>query len=423
MHSASRHRQGGAVILTAALFLLFLLGFMGIAIDLGRLFVVKAELQTAVDSCALAAAQELDASADAITRARNAGRSAGNLNRVDLQSANWSGQGQLVDADITFLDAALAPTASGTAARYARCQHTQPNLALWLLPAKGAFGGDPAANPATRSVGASATATLLSAQSACPLPLALKPKTGGTAPNYGFTVGEWATLLNAPGGGTAGQIGWANLDGSNDARETEAELLGHCGTRVADRLGTPGVQATIVDVWNYRFGIYKNSTSAAEHHPDYTGYSYTALNWPSRFDAWNGATPAGAGATAANYQVKKAAFASCDDTGTRLRGANSCESITGLSLNSFQKVATPGPNATDGHARYGGSRRTAIVPVVDGSMRVIDFACMFMLQPLTLPMSNVQLEFRGNTSAAGNPCQNSGLPGGTTGPLTPVLVQ
>ena len=88
-----------------------------------------------------------------------------------------------------------------------------------------------------------------------------------------------------------------------------------------------------------------------------------------------------------------------------------------------EKFATPGPNATDGHARYGGSRRTAIVPVVDGSMRVIDFACMFMLQPLTLPMSNVQLEFRGNTSAAGNPCQNSGLPGGTTGPLTPVLVQ
>ena len=58
--AAGRHRQQGAVIITVALLTLFLLGFIGFALDFGRLFVVKSELQTAMDSCALAAAQELD---------------------------------------------------------------------------------------------------------------------------------------------------------------------------------------------------------------------------------------------------------------------------------------------------------------------------------------------------------------------------
>ena len=47
-------------MVTVAFALLFLLGFMGVALDFGHLFVVKTELQTASDSCALAAAQELD---------------------------------------------------------------------------------------------------------------------------------------------------------------------------------------------------------------------------------------------------------------------------------------------------------------------------------------------------------------------------
>jgi uncharacterized membrane protein len=42
---------------------------MGIALDFGHLFVVKTELQTAADSCALAAAQELDGASDALNRA------------------------------------------------------------------------------------------------------------------------------------------------------------------------------------------------------------------------------------------------------------------------------------------------------------------------------------------------------------------
>lgn len=412
------HRQRGAMIVTAALLLLFLLGFMGIALDFGHLFVVKTELQTAVDSCALAAARELDKQGSAITRAKSAGQTAGNANRVNMQSATWSGQGQIVATEITFRDAAYASTIDPAVAVYAQCAHSQPNIKMWLMQALGAFSGDTAGNPATRSVAASAVATRASAQTACPIPVAAKPKPGGTAPNYGFAVGEWVKLIQAQNAAVGGQIGWANLDGSNSASETEAELNGRCGTRVGDTLGTPGVQTSVADVWNQRFGIYKNSGDPSVGRPDYTGYAYTPLNWPAQFNAYNGPPNGGV----QNFLAKRAAFASCADTGTKVNGSGSCESITGLSLNGFQKLANPG-NVAGGHMQYGLDRRFVTVPVIDGGNHVIDYLCMLMLQPLSIPMTDVQLEFRGNAGAAGSPCTTGGLAGGSAGPLVPVLVR
>ena len=425
-----RRRQHGAIIVTAALFLLFLLGFMGIALDFGRMFIVKTELQTAVDSCALAAAQELDNQGTALTRATSAGLTAGNLNNVNLQSTNWGGQGKIVTADVTFKDTAYVATTSPANAHYAQCAHTQPAIQMFLLHVFGAFSGNTADFPRQRSVSALAVATRGSAQTTCPLPLALKPKPGGTAPNYGFVVGEWITLITAASSSVNGQIGWANLDGSNNASETRAEMNGHCGTKVGDTLGTPGTQTTIADPWNYRFGIYKNSGDPAVDQPDFSGYAYTALNWTSTVSingnfhnsAWDGTPAAGSGTTAANFLNKRSVFASCADTGTRVRGANSCESITGLSLNSFQKLAAPG-NTNGGHRQYGSSRRIVLVPIIDAGSHVIDYACMLMLQPLSIPMTDVQLEFRGNASNPASPCTSNGRPGGTAGPLVPVLVR
>jgi Flp pilus assembly protein TadG len=418
----SHRRQRGAMIVTAALFLLFLLGFMGIALDFGHLFVVKTELQTAVDSCALAAARELDGQGTALTRASSAGLTAGNANRVNMQSSTWSGQGKIVTADITFRDSAYALTTAPAVARYAQCTHTQPNITIWLMKALGAFSGDTAGNPTTRSVAASAVATRASAQSACPIPVGAKPKPGGTAPNYGFVVGEWVALIMAQNAAVGGQIGWANLDGSNSASETEAELSGRCGAKVGDTIGTPGVQTSVADVWNQRFGIYKNSSDPSVVRPDYTGYAYTSLNWPAQFNAYSGAPGAGAPASAQNFLTKRAAFASCADTGTKVNGANSCESITGLSLNSFQKLANPG-NVAGGHMQYGLDRRFVTVPVIDGSNHVVDYLCMLLLQPLSIPMTDTQLEFLGNAGATGSPCTTSGVAGGSAGPLVPVLVR
>ena len=441
-----RHRQKGAIIVTVALVMLFLLGFMGIALDFGRLFIVKTELQTAMDSCALAAAQELDGNATtALTRARSAGKTAGNLNRVNLQSVNWSGQGQLIDAEITFRNAGYVATTDPATARYAQCQHTQPAIQMFLLKAMGGFSGDAVAYPNTQNVAAMAVATRGSAQSTCPIPIALKPKTGGVAPNYGFAVGEWVTLIHQQNAAAGGEIGWANLDGSNSASETIAELnVGHCGTRIGHRVGTSGVQATIADTWNGRFGIYKNNSGPSQNNPDFTGYGYTLANWPAGRNAYNGASGdrvasgnlplISAHLSAQNFLTKRLAFASCADTRTVVKGnqnSNSCEGILGnpgvleFNLNGgFQNPSAAPGNVVGGHRDYGRNRRIVTAPVIDARSIVIDYACMLMLQPLEVPMDIAKLEFIGNAGALNSPCTTSGQAGGLPGaPLVPVLVR
>ena len=439
MHSVGR--QKGAVIVTVAFALLFLLGFMAIALDFGHMFVVKDELQTSMDSCALSAAQELDGAGDAITRAQSAGIAAGNLNKVNFQSADWSGTGKIVPANITFKDAAYGVTAVPANARYAQCLYTQGGIRMWLFQSMGAFAGstDPAYS-STKSVGALAVATRASAQSTCPIPIGLHPKPGGTAPNYGFAVGEWVTLL-AKGISGPGKIGWYPLNSGGSTSDIIAQFNGsNCGVEVDDPLGleASGVKMAINKVWNYRFGIYKNGdpgpsagptvTDPGNHHPDYSGYAYTSTNWTNAApqNAYAGTAAAGSHATAANFKTKRLAFASYDNTGTSV---NSGDAITGLSIRGgFNRLATPGvatscPDAARQHHCYGYSRRIVTVPVINGANKVIDYACMFMLQPMSHPTVDVQMEFVGNAGADGTPCTTNGYAGGTAGPKVPVLVQ
>lgn len=420
-----RSRQGGAIIVLVCSVLFVLLGFMAIGFDFGHLFIVKTELQTAMDSCALAAAQELDGQASALARARSAGVTAANLNRVNLQSASWDAKGQLSGADISFRDAAYAATTLPAAARYAQCEHTQNGVRMWLMHAAGAVSGNTGANPATRAVLASAVATRASSQSTCPIPIALKAKAGGTAANnFGFQVGEWVTVLDK-GGASAGEMGWYNLDGSNSASETAAELGegGRCGTRIGDTLGTPGAQTSVDRQWNHRFGVYKNSDAPNLNHPDQTGYSYTSANWtnPVPQNAFSGQPEAGSHATAQNYLLKRAAYASLADTGTNLKTGSLITFNDSNKLNSFQKLATPG--ASGEHRLYGYSRRLALVPVINSADQVIDYACMFMLHPLSGPNDPGRLEYRGLAGIPASPCTTNGVPGGSSGPLVPVLVR
>lgn len=395
-------RESGGVIVTFAILLVLLMGFTGLALDMGHLFIVRSELHTAMDACALAGAQELDGLSDSLTRAKNAGIAAGNANRVDMQSATWSGKSRVTETDISFFDKGHIATTSPSDARFVRCSHTQLATETPLLRMFGSALGS-SAYAGTVDVGAFAEATTTPSQSTCPVPLALNPKLGGTAPDYGFAKGEWVTLLSKSTA-TNGQIGWANLDGSTNAAETEAELGGYCGTRVGDKLGTPGVQQTISDIWNSRFGIYKNADGPSIHHPDFTGFVYVknATSWPTGSNAYS------------DFAAKRQIFAACADT------ISNCEKNNDLKLNA-KSLATPG---TGGELqKYGTNRRLVAVPVVDDANQVKDFACMLLLQPLSNPLVDVQLEYVGSASSVGSPCTASGLPGGIAGPLVPVLVR
>ena len=78
-NAASQH---GSIVIFFVIMLPILLGTMGLALDIGKFYVIKSELQNAADSCALAAAYELDGTATQFTRANAAGLNLAAKNKV-----------------------------------------------------------------------------------------------------------------------------------------------------------------------------------------------------------------------------------------------------------------------------------------------------------------------------------------------------
>ena len=420
----ARLRQKGAVIITTMLTLLALLAFMGIATDFGHLFVVKTELQTAADSCALAAVQELDGGSDALVRATHAGTTVGNLNKVNFQGTSAG----LVNADVTFSNAlkgsysaTFTPVAN---AKYAKCTSTKGGMTPWLLQTLTAVGLTPASGyialSPTQAVSALGVASRIPSDTACAIPVQIRPKVGGTAPNYGYTPGEWIpSLYNETGPGPPsaigpGQFGWANLDGSTNAIETIRELLanGYCNLGVGDTIGTSGAKFSAAVAWNSRFGLYRNGagnpaiTNAA---PDTTGYSYTNINWPSQSNA------------VGDFLAKRADFRSYGNLTDTVNAGNT---ITGLNVSNAYNPGNMGTHAAGPRAlaTYGTGRRLVLAPIV-ASTTLTDWACVLMLHPIDKPTTTVYIEFVGNAGALTSPCASAGIAGGTNGPLVPALVE
>ncbi len=256
--------------------------------------------------------------------------------------------------------------------------------------------------------------------------------------NYGFLIGEWVTVFGTKSP-NSGEMGWYNLDGTTNANETQIELAepGRCGVKVGDILGTPGAKTSVDVVWNYRFGIYKNGDPGPTvNHPDQTGYAYVGDtpdgkggtkhgNWRNAVpqNAYAGTPAAGSSDPgAANFKTKRSTYASYDNTGTSISDAEKNLYNNNLNLTgSYKNLATPGVGGQ--HQLYGYNRRIALIPVINGANAVTDFVCILLLQPMQGPTVDVQVEYLGIAAAASSPCTSIGLPGGTAGPLVPVLVQ
>ncbi len=65
-----RRKQSGFVLVTAGLSIIALIGMMGLAFDLGRLYIAKSEVQTFADLTAIAATRQLDGSDAGVNRAK-----------------------------------------------------------------------------------------------------------------------------------------------------------------------------------------------------------------------------------------------------------------------------------------------------------------------------------------------------------------
>lgn len=401
-------RQKGVFLVLVALAMLVIMGFVGLAVDTGRMLVARGELQNAADACALAASLELNGGVNAPQRGSLAGRFTASKNFRNFQSGSVS----IAAADVTFSKTLngtyLAAGAASSDARFVRCVARESGWQHFFLSAVGVQ---------TSQLAVSALGTVQPAQSTCALPMGICANSM-TAP-YGMHVGSRYDVT-----ATAGSFfRWINYTGPvsptvGDLATAFNAFGGVCDLKTATTplqcLGIKeGEVTTLVDSWNERFGMYQNSvantissSSPPPSVPDLTGYA-----------SWTDA------------------------------------SATGGLYSSYRNTWAPGrlafdPNQTDLNfnayrfeqswlRQYGSSgRRVAPVAIVDcgnsagtcsGSSKLLGWACILMLTPKVgnSAASKFWIEYLGDASDLDSPCRTAGVPGGTAtnGPLVPVLVQ
>lgn len=412
MHS--RQCQRGAVAIIVGICIVVLVGMIGLVVDMGHLFVFKTELQNAGDSCALAAAKELDGASDALLRAESAGITVGQQNKANLQATAVS----ILPANVKF-SATLSPNsnylsraagANPVTAKYAMCTINRAGIVMWFMQVMGL---------GNQTVAAEAVATLAPSQTACAIPIGLCKQ--GSAPTFGLVTGKWYSGKFSAGSGGTGSYDWIDfsppIGGASELKDLLAGA-GECNLPpVGTMVGEQGQVVGLTDAWNSRFGVYKNGgqysvTTAA---PDFTGLAYTTATWPHA----NAATP-------------QNAYSGTPDSGTTVNYLSAQTARTPYQSTDPAGVGMPPFRASTvaNHTQYGASRRIAVAPIVDCSalssptqqIPVLGYACILMLNPISGP-TNVFLEARGLANSATSPCASFGIPGGAAGPLVPVLVQ
>jgi Flp pilus assembly protein TadG len=414
-------KQQGAVAILVALALTAMVGFAGLVLDLGKLYVAKTELQNSADACALAAAQALTgASGQQLDIGEAAGMTAGLRHKVLFQSSPVTmAANQTVEFGVTssgaFVSKAGLSNSQALAMRYARCTVQRNQIDTWFIQILDIL---PGVAMGKQQVNARAMATLQASQVTCGLPVALcsADMPASTA------VGTWMQGVIGPPGnqGLSGSFKWIDFTPPNGGASELAGILkgdGACDVpAIGTLVGQPGNIASLADEWNSRFGIYKGSVKPADAQPDQSGYAYTdaALSWPSTFNAFP------------NFISKRTSNAAYQgDTSTGLKTQGTIKEASYLAAN-------------------GGDRRLMTAPVVDctnfstGSHTapIISWACIFLLHPINnsaggsgtetgTGAKRMYLEYRGKAEDPGSPCASNGLPGGgsSKGPLVTALVQ
>jgi hypothetical protein len=414
-------KESGAVAIVVALSMAVLIGFFGLAFDLGKLYVAKSELQNSADACALAAARELTgANTNQLALAEAAGITTGMRHDVLFQSESVS---LVADDSVTFsqtFDGAYQPKAAinSTEAllmQFARCRVSRAGIANWFIQILNLM---PGITIGSQAVAATAVATRTPSQiTSCAVPVGLCSSSVTPPP----PPGTWLQSAIGPGksGGTGNLTGnfmWVDYTPPGGGASELGENLtgpGVCNLpAVGSQVGEAGVVSSLAAAWNTRFGLYQGSVKQGDSIPDHTGYAYTdaAGSWPAKFNAFG------------DFRSKRGAHAAYQgDTTTGLK-------TTGTIMNSAYLQAN------------GGDRRLATVAVLDcngftgGSTvaPVQSWACVLMLHPINNSAGGsgtgsirMYLEYLGRSDVPGNPCGTSGVPAGpdSGGPLVPVLVR
>lgn len=413
--SQRRTRQRGVVAIMVGLSMVAMVGFAGLAIDGGRLYVNKTELQNASDACALAASFELTGSPTIplanFPIAQDAGRLVATRNRVGFQGAAIDVGDVTVEFGTTLAGGFVSAGSATADSRYVRCTIQETGITPWLMQVLG-FGD--------QTVRAAATASLVPSQSNCiAIPIGMCSAGSATStPPYGLQNGQWFGSGFSNEDSITGSFNWIDFSPPAGGASELRDLLlgtGACTIATGSQVGNPGAITSIRNAWNTRFGIYHPSMPSSGPGaavPDRSGYAYRALNWPSQANALDD-------------------FIATRRPGNAAYGANVAagNTLTGLDVKpNGSTVLQPAALATQG-----AERRLAIVPIIDcaglvssQTVPVLDWGCVFMLHPMdTDPALTIFLEYHGLTTQPGSPCPAVGGVGNSasTGPLVPGLVQ
>lgn len=411
-----RSQQRGVVAIIVGLSMFALVGFAGLALDGGRLYVNKTELQNAADGCALAASFELTGAPN-IPRANfpiaeSAGRLVAGRNRVGFQAAgiNATAGGDVTVEFGTALSggAWVGAGAATGASKYVRCTIQETGITPWFMQVLG-FGD--------ATVRSGATASLVPSQQACnAIPLGLCAN--GSAPTYGLVAGQWYNGGFNNSGQLTGSFNWVDFTPPGGGANEASGILeggGVCLSNVGTNVGQPGAIQSLRRAWNTRFGVYSpnyNPNDVNAPKPDRAGYAYRPQNWPSQTNAL------------ANFlDIRRPA-----NTPYGTPGAQNGNTITGLQVQNNNTVLQSPALATRGTNRRIVSAPILNCPALRASQTVpiLDYACVLMLHPMDNdPSLTIYMEYIGLSNAPGGPCASSGIPGGptSTGPFVPGLVQ
>jgi len=415
----NRGKQNGAVAVIVGVTLAVLVGFAGLVLDLGRLYINKTELQNAADACALAAAGELTCDpsvgacpASKLQNAENAGIFAASKNTSDFQRASVS----IAPSDVRF-STMLAPNSgylpagsASTNSKYAMCIARSTGIIPWFMRVLGLGNAN--------FVNATAVATLGPSQEFCSsAPMGICSK--GAAPYFGYSTGEWIQSQFTSAGSDdslAGNFRWVDFTiqagGNSEIRD---QLAGGkvCNLRVGQNIEQHGTQQGAKSAYNTRFGMYPSGANAytpATAPPDRTGYAY-----PNKAPG-SPIIPINTSAFA-DYQYRQ---------GLNTPFIDNEYGISGPGGNIPGSPISPAEHAS------GSDRRLVAVPVIDCSAGqttpILGMACVLMLNPMSNGASGtIYLEYRepANTTTAPTACRSTGLPGNSssTGPMVPMLVQ
>lgn len=417
-----RSSQRGVVAVIVAIVIVVMVGMVGLAIDLGQMFVAKTEVQNSADACALAAVRDMYSGMPTPTvKAEASGRTVATQHRVGFQARAIGGTATPVT--ITFAQTAAGPfvsgsglsTAQGAAMKYVRCDVSNTGIKTFFIQVLNAL---PGVSIGDQSVSAFAVATLIPSQSSCAVPIAVCVADAVTT-----NIGAWLPgPLQAGNDAIQGEFGWVDLTpGGKGTADIGQQLLsdGVCNLpNVGTTIAASGVKNALGTYFNSRFGIYAGSVKVGDGAPDMTGYAYTYRTWPSGSNAFS------------DLANKRASYSAYQNDPL----------VTGINIKAEgQPSSYLQANGRD--------RRVVTVPIVqcgaDGKIPknpvLADWGCVFLLQPAadndpkapdckgntSGAGAKLCIEYRGKANDPSSPCGSSGMPGSSTssGPLVPALVK